>query len=166
MKPITANTLVSLALCFAPMIAIAGSKPLSVAFFDFSTGVGKASFKALRSSGFEHPCWSESFVEITGIQTAYIEKVPPFLQRNLLLGAVRGDAKAAEQFRQQLEQMDLNGAYAFVPDPSGHYGVIYGIGYQSIAVTSSASIAIPDGGKLISNNVLSKRLCEASKSMD
>ncbi len=154
-------------LALAPVFSLAGDKPLIVAFFDFTKNeVGKTSFKQLRTSGYEHPCWSESFVEISGIQTAYIEKLPQTLDRGLLLKAVRGDAQAAEQFRLSLGKAKLNGAYAFVPDPSGSFASVYGIGYQSIAVTSSASVRLPETGNTIDAKTLSKRLCEASKSMD
>ncbi|WP_426341396.1 hypothetical protein ACN9MZ_06465 [Pseudoduganella sp. S-14] len=165
MKSTFRKTLVALLWC-APMLASAGSKTLSVAFFDYSNGIGKTSFKALRASGYEHQCWHESFVEIEGIDTAYIEKPPANLQRDLLLRAVRGDATAAEQFRQQLNNARLNGTYAFVPDPSGRYATVYGLGYQSIAVTSSASVRVPEDGKPIANSTFSKRLCEAGKAMD
>ncbi|SFG83803.1 hypothetical protein SAMN05518865_1203 [Duganella sp. CF458] len=165
MKSNVRKTLLSLLLC-SPMLASAGSKTLSVAFFDYSNGVGKTSFKALRASGYEHQCWHESFVEIEGIDTAYIEKPPASLQSDLLLRAVRGDASAAEQFRQQLEKTRLDGAYAFVPDPSGKYATIYGLGYQTISVTSSASVRLPVDGNPIANNTFSKRLCEAGKAMD
>lgn len=165
MNPIVRKTLCTLLLS-VPMLASAGYKTLSVAFFDYSTGIGKTSFKALRASGYEHPCWHESFVEIQGINTAYIEKPPASLQSELLLRAVRGDAVAAEQFRQQVKKEKLDGAYAFVPDPSGKYATIYGIGYQGIAVTSSASVRLPEDGKPIVNSTLSKRLCEAGKAMD
>ncbi|WP_426168858.1 hypothetical protein [Pseudoduganella sp. R-34] len=159
------KSFLALLLC-APMLASAGSKTLSVAFFDYSNGIGKTSFKALRASGYEHQCWQESFGEIEGIDTAYIEKPPANLQRDLLLRAVRGDAAAAEQFRLQLNNARLSGAYAFVPDPSGSFATIYGLGYQSIAVTSSASVRLPEDGKPIANTTFSKRLCEASKAMD
>jgi hypothetical protein len=165
MKSIVPKSLFTLLLC-GPMLANAGSKTLSVAFFDFSNGIGKASFKSLRASGYEHQCWHESFVEVEGIDTAYIEKPPASLQSELLLRAVRGDAVAAEQFRQQVKKEKLDGAYAFVPDPSGKYATIYGIGYQGIAVTSSASVRLPEDGKPIVNSTLSKRLCEAGKAMD
>ncbi|WP_431476842.1 hypothetical protein [Massilia eburnea] len=165
MKSIVRKSFFALLLC-APILASAGSKTLSVAFFDYSSGIGKSSFKALRASGYEHQCWHESFVEIEGIDTAYIEKPPASLQSDLLLRAVRGDAGAAEQFRQQLEKTRLNGAYAFVPDPSGKYATVYGLGYQTISVTSSASVRIPEDGKPIANNTFSKRLCEAGKAMD
>ncbi|MGW8390575.1 hypothetical protein [Pseudoduganella sp. HUAS MS19] len=165
MKSIVRKSLFALVLC-SPMFASAGSKTLTVAFFDYSNGIGKKSFKALRASGYEHQCWRESFVEINGIDTAYIERPPASLQGDLLLRAVRGDAAAAEQFRQQLSNARLNGAYAFVPDPSGEYATIYGLGYQTIAVTSSASVSIPEDGKPIANSTFSKRLCEAGKAMD
>lgn len=96
MKSTVRKSFLALLLC-APMLASAGSKTFSVAFFDYSNGIGKTSFKALRASGYEHQCWQESFVEIEGIDTAYIEKPPANLQRDLLLRAVRGDAAAAEQ---------------------------------------------------------------------
>jgi hypothetical protein len=145
--------------------AFSGSKPLTVAFFDFSNGVGKASFKALRASGFEHPCWHESFVEITGIETAYIEKLPKAVNPDDFKQALLGDAVAAERFRQSLAAAGLNGAYAFTLDVSGGFGVIHGMGYQSIGIASSASMPI-DGKKPVQQSTFSKRLCEASKSMD
>lgn len=154
-------------LALAPILSQAGYKPLAVAFFDFTKGSsGKLAFKKLRVSGYEHPCWSESFVEISGIQTVYIEKIPQSLNRELLLKAVRGDAMAAEQFRLSLEKADLNGAYAFAPDPSGFFAVIHSIGYQRVAVTSSVSVPLPEAGKNIDTKLFSKRLCEASKAMD
>jgi hypothetical protein len=165
MKPIVRKTLFALLLS-GPLAANAGYKTLTVAFFDYSNGIGKTSFKALRASGYEHQCWHESFVEIQGIDTAYIEKPPASLQSDLLLRAVRGDAAAAEQFRLQLNKAKLDGAYAFVPDPSGRYATVYGLGYRTVAVTSSASVEIPEGGKLIANSTFSKRLCEAGKAMD
>ena len=148
------------------MLANAGHRTLSVAFFDYSNGIGKTSFKALRASGYEHQCWHESFVEVQGIDTAYIEKPPASLQSDLLLRAVRGDAAAAEQFRLQLSKAKLDGAYAFVPDPSGKYATIYGVGYQAISVTSSAYVRVPEDGQPIANSTFSKRLCEAGKAMD
>ena len=157
-----------LALCLSLLAgsAVAGSKPLTVAFFDFTGGVGKASFKALRTSGIEHPCW-QGFVEITGIETAYIENPPKGLDPQELRRAVLGDAAAAERFRLALSNAKLDGAYAFMSDPSGRFGVVHGIGYQTISVTSSASMALPEGKKqLLDAKVLSKHLCEASKAMD
>src|SRR5574343_688180 len=116
-----------------PEVVGGGSKQLRVAFFDYTAGGGKLSFKQLRSSGYQHPCWETGFVEIEGIETAYIDKPPSVLDKALLLQAVKGDAAAAEQFRQALKKADLNGAYAFVPDSSGRFGVLHGIGYQTTA---------------------------------
>ncbi len=145
--------------------ANAGSKRLAVAFFDYSEdSVGKSSFKSLRTARIEHPCW-QHFGEIEGIETAYIENPPKSLDRMGLLAAVRGSLPAARQFAASLRAEHLDGAYAFVPDPTGRYASILGIHYQDGAITSSASFRKPEKG-LIDPSALSKALCEASKSMD
>ncbi|MFC7421756.1 hypothetical protein ACFQNF_18005 [Iodobacter arcticus] len=151
-------------LCYSHT-ALSGDNPLTVAFFDFSSGVGKASFKSLRASGIEHPCWHESFVEISGIETAYIEKLPKSLDPNDFRQALLGNAVAAERLRKSISAAGLNGAYAFTVEVSGKFGVIHGMGTQNIGIASSASTSITEG-KLIQNSTFSKRLCEASKSME
>jgi hypothetical protein len=157
--------LLVLLLSLATVEASAGSKRLVVAFFDYTDdGIGKASFKSLRSSGMEHPCW-EHFVEIEGIESAYIENPPKSLDRAVLQAAIRGARPAARQFASALSAEHFDGAYAFVLDPSGMYITIFGIHYQEGAVTTSASFQRPERG-VVDPSVLSKALCEASKSMD
>lgn len=159
------SLLFAVLLSFLSIEASAGSKRLVVAFFDYTPGgIGRASFKSLRSSHFEHACW-QHFVEIDGIEKAYIENLPRFLDRELLLSAIYGKASAAQQFAKSLEAEGLDGAYAFVSDASGKYVTIHGIGYQGGGVTSSASLRMPPSG-LVPNSALSKALCEASSSMD
>ena len=160
------SLLVLLACVFSMCSAHAGSKRLAVAFFDYSkTDLGKTSFKAMRVAKYNHDCW-DRFVEIEGIETAYIENPPKSLDRNLLLQAIRGSASAASDFALALKAEHLNGAYAFVLDPTGTYATIYGLAYQSDgAITNSASIRKPDSGNF-DFATFSKALCEASKSMD
>jgi hypothetical protein len=145
--------------------AHAGSKLLSVAFFDYSSaGLGKSSFKSLRASRYEHACW-QKFGEIEGIETAYIENPPKSLDRELLLAAVHGSAVAAKQFSKLLGAEKLDGAYAFIPDATGAYVTVYGLNYQNGAISSSASFRMPTHG-LVEKMALSRALCEASLSMD
>jgi hypothetical protein len=152
-------------LCAAAANAAAGSKNLTVAFFDYSdNGLGKASFKSVRTNHFEHACW-QKFVEIEGIETAYIENPPKSLGRELLLNAIHGSPSAAEQFAGALKAEGLFGAYAFVLDATGKYATIYGINYQDGAISASASFRKPANGT-VSNATFSKALCEASASMD
>ena len=160
-----ARLLTTLLLCTLCLDAGAGYKTLIVAFFDYSdAGVGKASFKALRASSYEHDCW-QRFVEIQGIDTAYVDQLPKSLDKALLLEAVHGSRPATERFSKALQAEGLNGAYAFVQDATGRYATILGINYQDGAVSSSASFRTPASGP-IPKAVLSKALCEASRAMD
>lgn len=143
----------------------AGLKPLNVAFFDYSKAeIGTKSFKALRDKNYEHACWRK-FVEIDGIESVQFEKFSKKLDKAKLLEAVRGSAPAATSFADALREDGFNGAYAFVPDATGNYLTVYGISYQSGAISAGASIRKPASG-LIDKDVLSKALCEASRSMD
>lgn len=146
--------------------ATAGYTNLVVAFFDYTaSGVGKASFKSVRTNHYEHACWGK-FVEIQGIEKAYIENPPKALNRELLLAAIHGSAEAAEQFAGTLKSENLLGAYAFIADPSGRFATLYGITYQDGAISTSASLPMPTKGTIIANAPFSKALCEASASMD
>ena len=42
---------------------------------------------------------------------------------------------AATNFADALREEGFNGAYAFVPDPTGSYLTMYGISYQSGAIS-------------------------------
>ena len=164
--------LISAVVLLSSAPVLAGSKWLSVAFVDYSAnGVGKASFKALRASEYQDKCW-QNFVEIEGIETAYIDKVPSALDQAArnprLFGGARSQAeqqRGAEAIRQQVEAASLFGVYIFVPDANGKTATIYGIGYQQDKLSRSKPVALPGNG-LIDKKVLSKRLCEASKVMD
>ncbi|MBC3882016.1 hypothetical protein H8K35_09995 [Undibacterium sp. LX40W] len=149
----------------ASLAANAGSKPLVVAFFDFSkTELGTKSFKAMRDKNFEHPCWRK-FVEIDGIESVQFDKFPKALDRTKLIEAVHGSAASATEFAKALSAEGFNGAYAFVMDASGTYATIYGISYQSGAISAGASVRKPASG-LIDKDLLSKALCEASRALD
>ena len=152
-------------LFLTPFSSHAGLKPLNVAFFDYSKGeVGTKSFKALRDKNYEHPCWRK-FVEINGIESVQFEKFPKKLDKDKLLNAVHGAASAATSFADALRDEGYNGAYAFVPDSTGNYLTVYGISYQSGAISAGASIRKPASG-LIDKEILSKALCEASRALD
>ena len=143
----------------------AGLKPLNVAFFDYSKAeIGIKSFKALRDKNYEHACWRK-FVEIDGIESVQFEKFSKKLDKAKLLEAVHGVASAATNFADALREEGYNGAYAFVPDASGTYLTIYGISYQTGAISTAASIKKPASG-LIDKEILSKALCEASRALD
>lgn len=152
-------------LCVFAAPCEAGLKPLNVAFFDYSKNeIGAKSFKALREKSFEHACWRK-FAEIDGIESVQFEKFTTKLEKNKLLDAVHGSMPAATEFAKVLNTEGYNGAYAFVPDASGTYFTIYGISYQTGAISTAASIKKPASG-LIDKEILSKALCEASRALD
>ncbi len=145
--------------------ALAGSKQLTVAFVDYSAdGVGRASFKALRASGYQDKCW-QNFVEIDGIETAYIDKVPSGVLAAPLKQAAGGNRQAIRAVSQALSDAELFGVYIFMPDAAGKTATIYGVDYHQDKLSRSKPIVLT-GKKLIDKQVLSKRLCEASKVMD
>jgi hypothetical protein len=142
--------------------AHAGMRTLTVAFFDYTDhGVGKASFKALRASGYTHSCW-DNLGEVHGIDTAYIENPPKSLDRNLLLAATRGSLPAAKAFAAALIAGGMDNAYAFVPDPTGTYVTLYGIDGHSGAVAAAASFYKPEKG-VVDRALLSKAFCQATQ---
>ena len=165
MRRICLRSLGFATLLLTSLTASAGSKPLVVAFFDFSKAeLGTKSFKALREKNFEHACWRK-FVEIDGIESVQFDKFPKSLDKTKLLDAVRGSPNSATEFAKALSAEGFNGAYAFVLDASGTYATIYGISYQSGAISAGASIRKPASG-LIDKDVLSKAMCEASRALD
>lgn len=165
MKHIVTTTLFVLVFSLFAATAQAGLKPLNVAFFDYSKGeIGIKSFKALRDKNYEHACWRK-FVEIDGIESVQFEKFSKKLDKAKLLEAVHGVVPAATNFADALREEGFNGAYAFVPDPTGSYLTVYGISYQSGAISSAASIKRPSSG-FIDKDLLSKALCEASRALD
>lgn len=166
-KPPCRTLLLAACMVAACSGAWAGSKQLTAAFLDLTAGTqGKRAFKALRASQLEHSCWHDGFFsEIDGVQTVYLENPPGALHVEDFRKAVHGDARAAEQVRSAIHAAGLNGAWLFMPDVSGRYGVIYGMGGQSIAISSSASVALPGTGRMDART-FSRRLCEASKAMD
>ena len=74
----------------------AGYKRLSVAFFDYSGGLGKKSFESLRKSEYEDACWNNSFGEIRGIETAYINNIPKILKSEQVTSAIENKPNAIE----------------------------------------------------------------------
>jgi hypothetical protein len=97
------------------------------------------------------------------IAHAYIENPPRALDVATLLEATGGSRSAAKDFASQLTAEKMDGAFAYVPDPSGRFVTIYGISARDAAVTTAASISID---QLVSLPILSKALCEAAASMD
>lgn len=160
-----ANHLRALLLASLSLLAVnahAGMKTLTVAFFDYTeSGVGKDSFKALRTSGYTHACW-DNLGEIQGIDKAYIENPPKSLDRNLLLAATRGSMAAARKFAAALNAEHLDHAYAFVPDPTNTYVTLYGIDAESGAVAAAASFYKPAKG-VVDGALLSKAFCQATQ---
>lgn len=149
----------------APVLSNAGYKQLVVPFFDYSsTKIGRTSFKSLRLSGYQVPCWLNHHENIRGISQAYIENPPRSLDPQALLEATRGSRSAATAFASQLAGEKMDGAYAFIPDPSGRFATIYGIGARDGAVTA-ASIAV-GRDVMLSIPILSQALCDAAASMD
>jgi hypothetical protein len=140
-----------------------GSKTLAVAFFDYSDGLGSSSFKSLRASGYEDPCWDNNFGEITGIGTAYINNIPPALTPEALTAAIKNKPNARKNFSESLNQANLNGAYAFVVN--GKTAYVFGISNQTDKISRSQPIPIKDT-KILSAKVMSKALCQASAVMD
>lgn len=160
-----ARSLLFILFALATFNASGGSKRLVVAFFDYTEeGFGRLSFKSLRAAQFEHPCW-QRFVEIQGIEKAFIERSPKSLDPAVLLDAVHGSSSAAKRFARLLKSEGMDGAYAFLLDSTGAYATVHGIHYHEGAITASAAFRTPKSG-LIDPTVLSKAICEASKSMD
>lgn len=152
-------------LLLTPFSSDAGLKPLNVAFFDYSKGeLGTKSFQAMRNKNYEHACWRK-FVEIDGIESVQFEKTVNKLDKTKLLEAVHGVTSAATGFADALRNEGFNGAYAFIPDATGNYFTVYGISYQSGAISAGASIRKTTNG-LIDKEILSKALCEASRALD
>jgi hypothetical protein len=150
-------------LSLASTPAFAGFKMLNVAFFDYSDGIGASTFKEIRNSGYEHPCW-QNLGEVNGIGQAYISHPPKILDRDVLLEAVHGSKEAAIHFRDALSSAGFNGAYAFVKSADGKSAQIYGASYEFDHLFISKPFPIK-ADNTIDMKRMSKALCEVSKDM-
>ena len=144
----------------SPVLADNG-RLLNVAFVDASAdGIGKASFKALRTSGYENACWRQ-FSSIKGIGVAHIDDVPANVSHEVNASFTNKSFKSAG-IRRALAEAQLDGVYIFISNDGTGY--LRGVTARTAATHSPKPI--PLSGQLIDQDLLSQRLCAASRAMD